>query len=152
MKYLKLLFSTLMIYLIFIIYKMIVYHPYQNIYFNSFFIKNIHEKFEVDYWGLSGKKFLEDILVLEQNKNSIIISTASYLPLERSLKLLDKKDREKIKIVGQEYQNADYLYSNFMSEVDKISNDKYKIPSNFIKTNEFILDNIKVYEVYKKNN
>jgi len=148
----KLLFSTLMIYLIFIIYKMIVYHPYQNIYFNSFFIKNIHEKFEVDYWGLSGKKFLEDILILEKNKNSIIISTASYLPLERSLKLLDKKDRKKIKIVGQEYQNADYLYSNFMSEVDKISNDKYKIPSNFIKTNEFILDNIKVYEVYKKNN
>ena len=39
-----------------------------------------------------------------------------------------------------------------MSEVDKSSNDKYKIPSNFSKINEFILDNIKVYEVYKKKN
>ena len=64
----------------------------------------------------------------------------------------DKKDRKKIKIVGQEYQNADYIYTNFMSEVDKNSNDKYKIPNNFSKINEFILDNIKVYEVYKKNN
>ena len=148
----KLFFSLVIFYVIFVAYKMIVYHPYQNIYFNNLVKKNVHERFEVDYWGLSGKKFLEDILVLESNKNPISIATASFLPLERSLKLLDKNDRDKIKIVGQEYQNADYLYSNFMSEVDKISNDKYKIPSNFIKTNEFILDNIKVYEVYKKNN
>ena len=74
------------------------------------------------------------------------------MPLERSLKLLDKNDRDKIKIVGQEYQNADYLYSNFISEVDKTSNDKNKIPSNFYKIDEFIIDNIKIYEVYKKNN
>ena len=38
-----------------------------------------------------------------------------------------------------------------MSEVDKNINDKYKIPSNFTKINEFILDNITVYEVFKKN-
>ena len=136
----------------FITYKMIIYHPYQNIYFNNLVKKNVHEKFEIDYWGLSGKKFLEDILILEKNKNPIIIATASFLPLERSLKLLDSKDRDKIKIVGQEYQNADYLYSNFISEVDKTSNDKYKIPDNFYKIDEFIIDNIKVYEVYKKNN
>ena len=54
----KLLFSITIFYLIFITYKMIIYHPYQNIYFNSFFNKVAHKKFEVDYWGLSGKKFL----------------------------------------------------------------------------------------------
>ena len=148
----KLFFSLVIFYVIFVAYKMIVYHPYQNIYFNNLVKKNVHERFEVDYWGLSGKKFLEDILVLESNKNPISIATASFLPLERSLKLLDKNDRDKIKIVGQEYQNADYLYSNFISEVDKTSNDKYKIPSNFYKIDEFIIDNIKIYEVYKKNN
>ena len=89
---------------------------------------------------------------MEKDKKPIKIGVASFLPLERSIKLLDKEDRKKIKIVGQEYQNADYLYSNFMSEVDKSSNDKYKIPNNFSKINEFILDNIKIYEVYKKNN
>ena len=98
----------------FIIYKMIIYHPYQNIYFNSFFNKNAHEKFEVDYWGLSGKKFLTDILVLEKKRDPIVIGVASYLPLERSIKLLDKEDRERIAIVGQEYENAHYIYSNFM--------------------------------------
>ena len=151
----KILFVFIIFYLIFIVYKMAIYHPYQNIYFNSFFsktVKTVHKKFEIDYWGLSGKKFLEDILILEKSKNPIMIGTASYLPLERSTKLLDKKDRKRIIIVGQEYKNADYLYSNFMSEVDKNNNDKYKIPNNFSKIGEFILDDITVYEVYKKNN
>jgi len=144
-------FGVVILYLIFVAYKMISYHPYQNIYFNSMFNNNAHKKFEVDYWGLSGRKFLEEILILEKNKKIITIGVASWLPLERSVKLLDKKDRSRIKIIGQEFQNADYLYTNFISEVDKNSNDKYKIPSNFSKINEFILDNMTVYEVFKKD-
>ena len=130
---------------------MVIYHPYQNIYFNSFFNNKAHKKFEVDYWGLSGKKFLEYIIALEKNKKFIKVGTASFLPLERSIKLLDLKDREKITIVGQNYENADYLYTNFISEVDKNINDKYKIPDNFNMINEFVLDNITVYQVFKKN-
>ena len=144
-------FGVIILYLIFVAYKMISYHPYQNIYFNSMFNNNAHKKFEVDYWGLTGRKFLEEILILEKNKKIITIGVASWLPLERSVKLLDKKDRSRIKIIGQEFQNADYLYTNFISEVDKNSNDKYKIPSNFSKINEFILDNMTVYEVFKKD-
>ena len=130
---------------------MIIFHPYQNMYFNSFINKqNVHQRFEVDYWGLSGKRFLEEILISDKRAGPIRIAVASYLPLERSLKLLDQEDRKKIKIVGQDFQSADYLYSNFTSEVDKYSNDKYKVPSNFIKIDEFVVDNITVYEVFKK--
>ena len=145
-------FILVVFYLIFVIYKMTIYHPYQNLYFNSFFNKEVHKKFEIDYWGLSGKKFLEDLLILEKNKNLIKIGVASFMPLERSINLLDKKERKKIAIVGQDYQNADYLYSNFISEVDKRYNDKYEIPSNFTKIDDLILDNIRIYEVYKKTN
>ena len=62
-----------------------------------------------------------------------------------------QKNKEKINIVGQDFQKADYLYSNFISEVDKNINDKYKIPSNFTTISKFILDDITVYEVFKKN-
>ena len=93
---------------------------------------------------------MNDVLILEKNKYPIKIGVASFLTLERSLKILSKEDREKIIIVGQEYQNADYLYTNFISEVDKNFNYKYKIPPNFIKIDEFVLNNIKVYEVFKK--
>ena len=131
---------------------MTVYHPFQNLYFNNFFNKSTHKVFEVDYWGLSGRKFLEDILIIEKKRDPIKIGVASYLPLERSIKLLDKEDRKKFIIVGQEYENAHYLYSNLISEVDKRYNDKYKIPSNFSKINEFVIEGITVYEIYKKVN
>ena len=148
----KFQFITVTLCLVFIVYKMIIYHPYQNIYFNNFFSKNAHEKFEVDYWGLSGKKFLEYIINLEKNNKLIKIGTASYLPLERSTKLLNEKDRKKISIIGQNFQDADYLFTNFMSEVDKNSDDKYKIPDNFSKIDELIINDTVVYQVFKKNN
>jgi len=44
------------------------------------------------------------------------------------------------------------LYTNFISEVDKNSDDKYKIPYNFTKVDEFVLNNTIVYQVFKKNN
>ena len=47
------------------------------------------------------------------SKNIISIGVASWYPLYRSAKLLDKKDRQKINIVGQEFHKADYIYSNF---------------------------------------
>jgi len=130
---------------------MIIYHPFQKIYFNNYFKEISHLNFDIDYDGLSGKKFLEEILALEKDKNVINVGVASWYALHRSAKLLDKEDRKKINIVGQEFQKADYIYTNFISEVDKNINDKYKIPSNFTKINEFILDNITVYEVFKKN-
>ncbi len=140
------------LFLITIIYKMFIYHPFQNIYFNNYLNKISHLSFEIDYWGLSGKKFLEEILVLENKDDPIKIGVASFLPLERSVKLLNTNDREKIKIVARNFEDADYLYSNFMSEVDKNFDNKYKIPPNFTKIDEFTIDNIKVYEVFKKNN
>jgi len=139
------------LFLITITYKMIIYHPFQKIYFNNYFNEITHLNFEIDYDGLSGKKFLKEILVLEKNKNVINIGVASWYSLHRSIKLLDKKDRKKINIVGQDFQKADYIYSNFISEVDKNINDKYKIPSNFTTISKFILDDITVYEVFKKN-
>ena len=145
-------YFTTIIFLSFVVYKMIIYHPYQNIYFNSFFNKNAHEKFEVDYWGLAGKKFLDETLSANNNNEIIKIAVASFLPLERSIKLINKEDRGKIKIIGQDFQNADYIFTNFVSEVDKNFNDKYKIPDNFSKINEFILDKVIVYQVFKKRN
>ena len=144
-------FYFVILFLTFVVYKMIIFHPYQNIYFNELVRNEIHKKYEIDYWGLSGKKFLKQVLELEKDKKLIKIGVTSFLPLQRSLKLLNEKERKKIKIIGQDFANADYLYNNFISEVDKRSNDKYEIPSNFTKINEFVLNDVKVYESYKKN-
>jgi hypothetical protein len=89
-------------------------------------------------------------LAVEKNNQTINIGVASWTTLERSLLLLSANDQKKINIVGQEYHQADYLFNNFISEVNKNINDKYDIPKNFELYDEYYIDGIKIYEVYKK--
>ena len=119
-------------------------------YFNDFVKKNVHEKFEVDYWGLSGKRFLIKIVKLEKNKK-VNIGVASWVPLERSIALLDDTVKSKINIVGQDYSTADYIFSNNVTEVNSLVNKKYLIPKNFKKVDELVVNNILIYAVYKND-
>ena len=88
----------------------------------------------------------------EKNSEKILIASASYGDLERSKKLLDKNSRNKILLVGQEFSKADYIYTNFASEVDKKFDNKYEIPSNFKKIYSLKVANIIVYDVYIRKN
>ena len=56
---------------------------------NNFFFKRL----------ISFKK--NNALILESGKKSINIGVASWYPLERSIQLLDRKDRKKIKEEGR---------------------------------------------------
>ncbi len=147
----KLLLSSIILFFIFINFIQIIkLHPYQSLYFNGLLQGERKTNFEVDYWGISGVKFLKNILSREKNSNEINIAVASFLPLERSLKMLEKHESKKINIMGQNYQDAEYIFNNNMSEVNKFFNKKYNIPTNFKKIYEFNLNGFIVYEVYRK--
>tara|TARA_Y100000816_G_C26095822_1_gene579905 strand:+ start:209 stop:1858 length:1650 start_codon:yes stop_codon:yes gene_type:complete len=126
-------------------------HPYQSLYFNNFVKKNTHGRFEVDYWGLSGKSFFIKILNLEKN-GVVNIGVASWVPIQRSLALFDDQIKKRINVVGQDFEKADYIFSNNITEVNSAVNKKYEIPKNFQKIDELVIKNILVYEVYKRNN
>ena len=130
---------------------MLIYHPYQSLYFNSLLSKEYKNKFEVDYTGLSGIKFLRDITREEKDKKIINIGTISWYPIWRMVELLDKNDSSRIRIVsGESINKADYIYSNKISEVDKNFNKKYDLPKNFTKILNFEKDGTIIYEIYKK--
>tara|TARA_B110000196_G_C20594321_1_gene407836 strand:- start:57 stop:557 length:501 start_codon:yes stop_codon:yes gene_type:complete len=147
----KLFFYSLFFLILTNFYQIYLWHPLQGSYFNSLIANNKKNHFEVDYWGLAGVKFINHVLTLEDNKKEIKIGVSSYIPLERSLKMLKKDQAMRVKIVGQDYQKADYLFNNNMSEVNKFKNDKYLIPKNFKKIDEFYLNGFLIYELYKKN-
>ena len=126
----------------------IKFHPYQGSYFNLFNVKK--NNYEIDYWGLAGVRFLKQILNDNKNKELIKIGVASYLPLERSLKMIDKELSIRLKIVGQNYSNADYIFNNNISEVNKFVDDKYNIPKDFKLVDEFSINGFIMYEMYKK--
>ena len=64
--------------------------------------------------------------------------------------MLNKEETKLIKIVGQDFKQADYIFNNNMSEVDKNKNNKYDIPKNFEKISEFNLEGFTIYELYRK--
>lgn len=132
------------------IYRLNIYHPYQSFYFNIFAPKKIKDTLEVDYVGLSGIHFLNQIISQEKNSKQIKIGIASWYPLWFMVDLLDEQDKKKIKIISnKEIKNSDYIYSNRISEVDKRYYKKYDVPENFKKI-EFKIDNTIIYEIYKK--
>ena len=130
-------------------YLIISTHPFQSIYFNNFLSKKIVNSFEGDYYGLSAKHFYEKILEID-DKNLIKIAVACHTPIQRGLEALPSDSRKRFKIVGQEYNDADYIYKNNISEVNKRLNNKYEIPKNFSKIYEFKIKKLLVYNVYKK--
>ena len=149
-KYFLILFFLIISSSLFQIYKL---HPFQSFYFNSFVTKeNIHQKFEVDYWGLSGKNFFEKLIELNKNDEQIKIAVASWIPLERSKSILNVDNQKKIQTVGQNYDEANFIFFNNTSEVNKNYNKKYEIPKNFEKIDELLINRILVYEIFKKNN
>ena len=107
----------------------------------------IKNSFEGDYHGLSGKTFFK--LNSEGNDNLLKIAVASHTPLHRSLEGLDSSIRKKFNVIGQNYENADYIYNN-ISEVNSRLNKKYNIPGNFVKVYELNIQGVKIYEIFKK--
>tara|TARA_B100000123_G_scaffold272324_1_gene254597 strand:+ start:5064 stop:6719 length:1656 start_codon:yes stop_codon:yes gene_type:complete len=127
----------------------ILYHPYQNTYFNELQTKKAKSKFEIDYWGLATLNALNEILEAEKKKK-IKVAVASWTPIERSAKLLDKEKRGRLIFIGQNYKAADYILNNNISEIDKTLKDKYKIPNNFKIFKNFYLKDALIYEIFAK--
>ena len=150
-NYRLLLNSLVLILSLFLILRMSIYHPYQSIYFNFLVPDKIKNSFEIDYYGLGGTRFLNRIMSLEPKKKMIKIGVASHTPLQRSIEFLEKSEKNKFEIVGQNYGEADYIFKNNISEVNSRHNNKYDIPHNFVKIEEYIVDGILIYELYKIN-
>ena len=66
--------------------------------------------------------------------------------------LLKENDKKRLNFVGQEYNKADYIYTNYIYEVDIRYNNKYKIPENFKEFDKLIIDEIPIYTIYKRIN
>ena len=135
---------------IFTCVRMIVYHPYQGLYFNFLITDKFKNKFEIDFTALSARHFFDKVLSVENEAKQINIATASWVPLNRTLDIYSDENKKKIKLVNQKFDRADYIYTNNISEVDKTINDKYNIPKNFEKFYELVIDGAVIYTAYKK--
>ena len=126
-------------------------HPFQSMYFNSLVSSETKNNYEGDYHGLATKHFFERIL-RKSNGELTKIAVASHTPIQRGLEALPKKFRKKFQMMGQEYDQADYIYKNNISEVNSKIIKKYDIPKNFSKIYELKIDEIILYEIFEPKN
>ena len=84
------------------------------------------------------------------NKKIINVAVASHTPIQRGLESIQPKFRNRFIMVGQEYDKADYIFKNNISEVNSYLIKKYQIPKNFNKIYELKIDNVIIYEIFKK--
>ena len=132
------------------IYKIFLYHPYQSYFFNELVSKNFKNKFEGDYAGLSGISFLRHV-IKEDKSSKIKIAVNSWYPLWRMKELLPPEDQKRIEFVFNNKNKANYIYSNKIFDVDVRKSKKYNLVPSFKIYKRYIVDDLIIYEVYKKD-
>ncbi|MDB9705621.1 hypothetical protein OAA54_01215 [Pelagibacteraceae bacterium] len=152
----KIIYSSIIIFSVFtseLIYKLIIYHPYQSVYFNNLINTESKMLFEIDTQSLSRRDAIKDIINLKKKDSKIILGTASWTPLEDARSMISEDNWSSLIFSGTANKfNADYIYSNHYYEVDTRYNNKYEIPKNFYLYKVHSVDNIIVYSIYKNKN
>ena len=131
-------------------YNLIRLHPHQYVYFNFIFEKNANRLFEIDYWGLSNKSALKNLLDENSEKNTITVGVASFTNLYLSKKMLPLTYKNRLIITGQEFSKTDYIYNNNYFEINPNYNDKYLIPKNYTRHSVVKKGKILINEFFAK--
>lgn len=138
-------------FVIFIIKELFIFHPYQSLYFNSLINKKNYFNFPIDTPSLTRSDALKFIINDGKNLRKISVANASWTPLYNGKDLLNASDKMKLVFVGQNYNKADYIYTNYNYEVDPKYNKKYNIPSQFNEIKRVSVRDITIYSIYKKS-
>ena len=131
-----------------LVYKLIIYHPYQSIYFNNLVKKEI--KYEVDYQSLS--RFDAIKFILDNTKKDKIIVSTGLDTFRKRASLIPLEDRKKIIFSGTtNKEESDFIYTNYFYEVDIRYNKKYEILIIFLYLKLYILMTLKYIQYTKKS-
>ena len=88
-------------------------HPFEHLYFNRLAgadMKQVKQRYELDYWGLSYRKALEYI-VRADTSSHIRIFTTTY-PGRVNVAMLPRADRNRVELVASD-ADADYVMTNY---------------------------------------
>ena len=122
---------------------MLKYHPHQNVYFNCLAgenMKEVKEKFDLDYWGLSYRQGLEYITENDKSENIKVYDAVSFEPLANNIKILSVTDRRRISQVMSP-DEAKYIITNY-----RWHKQDYPYPNEFFSIN---VGNAKILSVFR---
>ena len=92
-----------------------IYYHHIKVSTNFLVSDKFKNKFDRDFTAISTRNFFDKILLIEKDTKLVKIANASWTPLHRTLEIYRKDEREKIKLVNQNYKDANYIYTNHIS-------------------------------------
>lgn len=114
-------------------------HPFQFVYFNQLAgrdMKEIQQRFDLDYWGLSYKQALERLVSIVQHQEILLEeSPMAYF----NKKILPPKERKRIHF--RSTKKADYRIYNSLFIMTKESPQQYKYTRDKIRQNQKLFPN-----------
>ncbi len=90
------------------LFVVVAYHPHQQVYFNVLAPKDLERQFELDYWGLSYRDGLTEVLRREP-VGTVTVAVGS-VPGRLNALILPKEQRDRLRFVPVE--EAKYFLSN----------------------------------------
>ena len=128
---------------------MIQNHPYQHVFFN-YFSKAKHQKFDLDYWGLSNFEALNYIMNNSNlNQKVIKVKAIGESRLIYAYQILSEESQKKIKILKRDnILNADFYITNLHDGKSK----EYYLSQGFKIVKEIKVDNFPINLIMKQNN
>lgn len=122
-------------------------HPFQHSYFNKLFFDKPNEKFESDYWGISNKYLIDQVILYEKSEKIFYKFESSNFKL--SLDILDNLKKKRF-VEYNNQENVDYYY---LFVLKRFKNFDKKIFNNLREKNEaiseVIIDGTIINGVYK---
>jgi hypothetical protein len=123
------------------------YHPFQHSYFNKLFYEKPNEKFESDYWGISNKYLIDQLLLYEKSDKIFYKFESSNFIL--SLDILNNEEKKRF----IEYNNQvgiDYYYIFVLKRFRNFDkNIFYNLRNKNEVISEVIINNTVINGVYK---
>ena len=148
---LKITFIITFLISIYFLYTNYKFHPFQSLYFSKMINSKNIKRFQIDTPNLSRSHALKYIINLEDGNNKkIYIANASWTPMYNGKDMLSENNQKKLVFVGQNFNKANYIYTNYVFKSDERYNKNYKIPVNFKKMYDFQIDNVLIYTIYKR--
>lgn len=128
--------------------RMIQDHPHQYVYFNWLAGENITERFEMDYWGLSYKQALEELI--ERYPNSGITIKAANYPGEENYRFIKEKVMPHL-VLKYGPAPGEYYISNYRGSKE-LQYFKEKLPPYDEEVFSIEVGGNKIIGVYKNRN
>jgi hypothetical protein len=127
--------------------SMIQSHPFQYVYFNILAgrdMQTVKDRFDLDYWGLSYRQALENIIEKDKGKSIALHDAIGFVgPMAVNMKILPIEDRKRLNLAGSA-EEAKYVLTNY-----RWHKQGYPYPDEFFSIS---VGNAKIASVFRLRN